>query len=193
MDFWQGATIRLRALEPGDAEAFFAWNCDADMCRGLDFVWPPGSLERQRRWAEKQATAEPANDKYLLVIEAADGQLAGTIDTHSCDRRTGSFRYGVAVRPEYQRRGYASEAILLLLRYFFEELRYHKVTVSVHSNNPASIGLHERLGFQLEGRLRRTVFTQGKHFDELLFGMTAEEYAAVDGPGRRPVADEVAP
>ena len=182
MDIWQGPTIRLRAVEPGDAEIFFAWNRDAELSRHLDFVWPPSSLERQRRWAEKTATQEPANDHYFMVIEAPDGQAAGCIDTHDCDRRAGTFRYGIAVRPEYQRRGYAREAILLVLRYFFDELRYQKVTVYVHSNNPASIGLHERLGFMPEGRLRRMIFTEGQYFDELFYGMTVEEYRAGRGP-----------
>ncbi len=182
MDFWQGPAIRLRAVEPGDAETFFAWNRDADMSRHLDMVWPPGSLERQRRWAEKTATQEPANDNYFMVIEAPDGQVAGCIDTHRCDRRTGTFGYGIAVRAEYQRRGYAREAVLLVLRYFFDELRYQKVTVNVNSNNPASIRLHESLGFLPEGRMRRMVFTEGQYFDKLIYGMTVEEYRAGSGP-----------
>ncbi len=73
---------------------------------------------------------------------------------------------------------YASEAIVLVLRYFFEELRYQKVTVTVYSFNAPSIRLHESLGFQREGCLRRTVFTQGQHFDEIFFGMTVEEFRA---------------
>jgi RimJ/RimL family protein N-acetyltransferase len=152
------------------------------MSRHIDFVWPPGSLERQRRWAEKTATQEPANDNYFLVIEAPDGEVAGSIDTHRCDRRTGTFQYGIAVRGEYQRHGYAREAILLVLRYFFDELRYQKVTVHVHSNNPPSIRLHEQLGFALEGRLRRIIYTEGQYYDGLYFGMTAEEYRAGSGP-----------
>ena len=43
---------------------------------------------------------------------------------------------------------------------------------------PTSIRLHEKLGFQLEGRLRRMIYTNGQFFDELLFGLTAEEFAA---------------
>ncbi len=178
MEFWQGRGIRLRALQPGDAAAFFEWNRDSDMNRHLDFVWPPGSLESQRRWAEKTATQEPNNDKYFLVIEAPEGKVAGAISTHECDRRTGTFRYGVAVRREHQRRGYASAAILLVLRYFFEELRYQKVTVNIHANNPACIRLHEQLGYQLEGRLRRMAFTGGQLWDELHMGMTVEEFQA---------------
>jgi RimJ/RimL family protein N-acetyltransferase len=181
MDYWKGPKIRLRAVEPGDAEVFFAWNRDAEMNRNLDFLWPPGSLERQRRWAEKTATQEVSDDGYFWVIEAPDGQVAGCINTHHCDRRTGTFSYGVAVRREYQRRGYAAEAIVMVLRYFFEELRYQKVTVDVHSDNPASIRLHERLGFQAEGRIRRAVFNEGRYGDDLLFGMLVEEYQALYG------------
>ena len=82
------------------------------------------------------------------------------------------------IRREHQRRGYASEAIALVLRYYFQELRYQKASVRAYSFNEPSIRLHERLGFQLEGRLRREVYTEGRYFDVLVFGMTAEEFAA---------------
>ena len=36
--------------------------------------------------------------------------------------------------------------------------------------------LHERLGFQAEGRIRRTAYTAGAHHDALIYGMTAEEF-----------------
>lgn len=63
-----------------------------------------------------------------------------------------------------------------MLRHFFDELRYQKVVISAHSDNEASMRLHERLGFQLEGRLRRMVYTQGRYYDELYYGMTVEEF-----------------
>jgi ABC-type microcin C transport system duplicated ATPase subunit YejF len=36
--------------------------------------------------------------------------------------------------------------------------------------------LHERLGFQQEGRLRRMFFVDGAYVDDVIFGMTAEEF-----------------
>jgi RimJ/RimL family protein N-acetyltransferase len=178
MNFWQNTHVKLRAVEPSDAEFFFEWNQDSEMTGHIDWLWPPSSFESARRWAEEEARRRPADDMLFLVIENREGERVGSISTHQCDRRAGTFRYGVAIRREHQRRGYASAAILLVLRYFFEELRYQKVTVNVHANNPASIQLHERLGFQLEGRLRRMVFTGGCHWDELYLGMTAEEFQA---------------
>jgi RimJ/RimL family protein N-acetyltransferase len=187
VNFWQGPHIRLRAVEPSDAEVFFAWNQDSEMTRDLDWLWPPASLESVKRWAEEESRRKPANDDFFWVIQDREGQVVGCINPHHCDRRTGDFQYGVAVRREHQRKGYASEAILLMLRYFFEELRYQKVTVYINADNVASLRLHEGLGFQLEGRLRRVVFTRGQHLDELLMGMTVEEFQA-RYPGEYPTS-----
>jgi RimJ/RimL family protein N-acetyltransferase len=54
------------------------------------------------------------------------------------------------------------------------------VTAIVYSFNERSRRLHERLGFTLEGRLRRTAYTNGEHHDELYFGMMCEEFDAWD-------------
>jgi RimJ/RimL family protein N-acetyltransferase len=178
--FWQGEQIKLRAVEPSDWETFHAWNHDTTMARGLYRVPFPQSREAAKRWAEKEATREPEGDNYFWIIEDLAGNVAGSISSHHCDPRNGTFEYGIALRKEYQGKGYASEAITLVLRYFFEELRYRKVTARVYSFNEPSIRLHERLGFQKEGQLRCMIYTEGQHFDEIIFGMTAEEFQAID-------------
>lgn len=63
-----------------------------------------------------------------------------------------------------------------MLRYFFHELRYQKCTVEVSSFNEVSAQLHRKLGFREEGRLRQTVYTDGQYFDEIMMGITAEEF-----------------
>ncbi|HNT75641.1 MAG TPA: GNAT family protein [Anaerolineae bacterium] len=176
-NIWQGKQVRLRGVEPRDAEVFFAWK-DTDMERFADFVRFPHSLEATRKHFEQMATG-PKDDCFDFVIENEAGDAVGIINSHTCDRRVGSFMYGLAIGPDYRRRGYAAEAALLVMRYFFDELRYQKATVTVYSCNPASQKLHERLGFTLEGRVRRTVFTEGQHFDELFYGMTIEEFHAL--------------
>ena len=107
--------------------------------------------------------------------------MVGDISTNHCDPRVGHLHYGVNIGRGHRRKGYASEAILLVLRYYFEELRYQKVTTTLYSFNDATIALHERLGFQQEGRIRRSIFTRGAYYDELLVGMTVEEFSAQHG------------
>jgi RimJ/RimL family protein N-acetyltransferase len=178
MNFWQNNTIRLRAVEPGDAAVFYRWNQDSDRARQLDFVWPPSSLASVQAWTGAQALHKLENDAFHWVIETLQGEPAGTISTHNCDPHSGTFSYGLDVAPEHRRKGFASAAVGLVLRYYFEELRYQKVTVCIHGGNEASIQLHRKVGFQLEGTHRRMVYTNGQFYDLLWFGLTAEEFAA---------------
>ncbi len=179
-EYWRGQIVRLRAVEPSDWEVHFIWNQDSDMTRQLDHVWFPQSREATKRWAEKAAAADTSGNNFHFEVENLAGELVGVIGTHDCDPRNGTFSYGVAIRPEHQRQGYASDAIRVVLRYYFEELRYQKATVHIYGFNEASIHLHERLGFQQEGLLRRMVYTRGQFFDALVFGMTDDEFVASD-------------
>lgn len=177
-NFWQGEKIVLRAVEPEDAETFFRWNLDSESARVLDYLWPPKSLAATREWTQRIATAEVQEDRlHLVIAERQSGVAVGMISTHAINRRVGCLSYGVSIDEAHRGHGYAFEAVALLLRYFFEELGYQKATVTVYECNQPSIALHEKLGFQLEGRIRRMVYTGGRYYDELYYGMTREEFA----------------
>jgi RimJ/RimL family protein N-acetyltransferase len=175
--FWQTNRIRLRQIEPEDWEVHFLWNMDSQIARDVNDLPFPESKVRVKAWAEEQSKANPEKDEFILAIELREsGQQIGIINSHHCDPRVGEFMYGIAIRREHQREGYASEAIILLMRYFFDELRYQKCTIDVHGWNEASVQLHEKLGFVKEGKVRRSLFTQGKYFDRFIYGMTIEEF-----------------
>ena len=176
MNFWQGKSVRLRGVEPSDAETFFRWNFESEMGRALEFLWPPVSLAQVKAETEAQALKKLEGDAFKWMIEDAAGAAVGAINTNECEPHNGTFSYGVNVAPEHRGKGYAAEAVLLVLRYYFEELRYQKVTVGVDAFNESSIALHEKLGFAREGTLRRMKFTRGEYFDVHLYGMTREEW-----------------
>lgn len=175
---WQGHRVRLRPVEPEDWPLFHEWDQDDQTSRAAFSIPFPRSSAATRRWAERIAHDEPSGDEVRWVIVGGGDQPVGTINSHDCDRRFGSFSYGVAVAPRWRRRGFATEAIRLVLRYFFAELGYQKANAQVHEFNAGSRALHERLGFVPEGRVRRMLYTDGRHWDVLLFGLTREEFAA---------------
>ncbi len=175
-NIWQGEHVRLRAVEPEDWKIFTQWDLDSDMARECYWIPFPKSQEAARKDTLDASQQKAKGDAIDLVIENREGEFVGVINPHDCDARNGTFKYGLAVRREHQRQGYASEAIQLVLRYFFEELRYQKVTVEIYDFNEASIKLHEKLGYQHEGRERRVYFTRGKFHDSIIMGMTVEEW-----------------
>ncbi|RPI29658.1 MAG: N-acetyltransferase [Chloroflexota bacterium] len=182
LSIWQGNKVRLRAFEAADWETFFQIDQDTEIARLCYFIPFPRSPEASQKWAAEAAMAKPVGDEFCFVIETLEGEPVGTINTHHCDARSGTFQYGLGIHRDHWRKGYAREAIYLVLRYFFSELRYQKVNAPVYAFNQASIQLHERLGFKEEGRLRRMIFTGGEYHDEIMFGMTLEEFAGYPWP-----------
>jgi len=175
---WEGGTIRLRAVAVDDWPAFEAWERDDESNRRSYMIPFPRSAEATRKWVEDAATREYGGDLFRWVIERHDGVPVGTINTHTCDARNGTFSVGLAIGQGHRGHGYAGQAIRLVLRFYFEELRYQKVNAHVYGFNDASRRLHERLGFQLEGRIRRMIYSMGTYHDTLVFGLTAEEFAS---------------
>lgn len=183
LDFWRADPIRLRAYCEEDVPHCTRWARDGGRARHLEHVWAPPSPAAVAEWVMARARQSFENADYSFIIEdAAAAEPVGSISTFRCDLRTGTFSYGIDVAAEHRRRGYASAAIRLVTRYYFEECRYQKVTVAVHASNDASVALHEKLGFVREGRLRRMVYTAGAFEDELWFGQTAQEFEALPRP-----------
>lgn len=176
VNFWQGERVRLRAVEPDDAAFFFKLQRDSERNRLLDFLPPPSSLAALETWAKEQSQRELEGDAFQWMIEA-ENEPVGSIVTHTCNPRNGTFSHALDIAREHQRKGYAREAVMLVLRYYFGELRYQKVYVSAQSNNAASIALHRSLGFQHGGTQRRMVYQDGRYLDLLLFSLMAEEFA----------------
>ncbi|MFC4548991.1 MULTISPECIES: GNAT family N-acetyltransferase [Halorussus] len=80
------------------------------------------------------------------------------------------------VLPEYQGEGYATEAMTLLLDYFFASHDKHGVQARVFSHNEPSQALLGRLGFEREAVLRENRFVEGDYRDEYVFGLLREEW-----------------
>jgi RimJ/RimL family protein N-acetyltransferase len=180
-EFWTGERVRLRGIEPEDWSAFAAFDLDADTQRNAWRLHPPRSAAGSRAWAEEAALSKPGPDEFRLAIESLDTEeVTGSLSVHGMNRHSGVFSYGIGLGPQFRRRGYASEAVRLMLSYMFGECRAVKCATGVYDYNAGSLALHRKLGFTEEGRLRKHVFFAGRHYDEVLFGMLAEEFAALE-------------
>ena len=176
LDMWQGHQVRLRALQTGDAQTIALSHQDSDGWRHGDDIKPPVAIEKVV--ANIAATMQPKDDNIWLAIVDSTGEMVGNINVHGADPRHAGFEYGIHILREHRLLGYANDAIRLLMRYYFEELSYQRMWSTVYEFNVPSIALHRRLGFVEEGRLRRSVRTGGRYWDEVIFGILANEAAA---------------
>lgn len=186
-NFWRGQRVRLRAVEQADLDAAAAGEQpDTELERYEDAINVPRSREGERAALDEIARQVGENDFVFCMVENSAGQHVGYINSFDCMRRNGTFKYSIAIRQPFWGQGYGHEAVQILLRYFFRELRYQKCTALVYSFNERSLRFHEALGFRFEGRLRNMLYTNGEYYDELYFGVTAAEWDQLDPPAPLP-------
>lgn len=174
--FWQGEKVRLRPWRLEDAELRFMSTFDSQtVALHQDGIELPSTLESQQAWLEK-VTSGSDDSMIRFVMENSEGVTVGWITMHSRDQKNGTFGFGVAVYRDYRGNGYAVDAARMILKYGFWEQRYQKCNSMCLHTNSGSIRIHEKLGFVEEGRIRRNCFYDGTYHDEVLFGITREEF-----------------
>ncbi|MBQ6843030.1 MAG: GNAT family N-acetyltransferase [Agathobacter sp.] len=128
-------------------------------------------------FAEEQASKGNDNTSPFLIIEDKNKNQVGMASPSIEDSRVGVFTSGIFINPEFQRKGYAKEAMFMIMKFYFNQLRCQKFNASVYSYNEPSNRLCEKIGLVVEGRRRNTVFTDGKFYDEILYGLTKDEFS----------------
>lgn len=80
--------------------------------------------------------------------------------------------------PQLLWKGLGSEAIRLLLRHAFQELRLHRIGIRVLAYNTRAIRAYEKCGFVIEGREREAAFVNGAWHDDVMMGLLETGFSA---------------
>ena len=106
-----------------------------------------------------------------------DGEFAGEINLSSVQR--GPFQSGYVgywIDEAKAGHGYTPEAVVVLARFAFEELRLHRVQIAIIPRNRASHRVMEKLQIRDEGTAVRYLEINGTWEDHVRYGITAEEW-----------------
>ncbi|GAB2743741.1 hypothetical protein GCM10027174_16870 [Salinifilum aidingensis] len=146
---WVGRRVQLRVISPDDRQTLVRF--DREAARG------GGSKAGYRHWAAHRAASGTGGDDVRLAIETrAERQLVGSLCTTPTQPQARRFSYGIGIGAAHQRRGYATDALDVLLAFMFAERDYHLCEVAIYADNHSSLHLHRKLGFREVGRGRDT-------------------------------------
>jgi RimJ/RimL family protein N-acetyltransferase len=123
---------------------------------------------------ERQDIREVAasDSSHLGIITLPDSTPIGSVAflDHDLVHRKAELRKMIG-DPKYRRKGFATQASALWIRYGIQALGLKKIYVNTLNANIGNIKLNEDLGFKLEGILRNEVFIDGAHRDVLRMGL----------------------
>ncbi len=177
--YWQGDRVRLRPMHKDDVLLWLAEEqSDSEAVRflnaGIDL---PKSEQSAQDFAERYAEFNNKDERIMFSIETVEGsELIGGINIHSMNHKNGTFETGSRIYSAYRGQGYFFEAKVIVLRYAFFEMRFQKYNIKCLATNEAMVHHAKRLSCQQEGRIRRHIYTDGQYYDELIFGLTREEF-----------------
>jgi RimJ/RimL family protein N-acetyltransferase len=106
-----------------------------------------------------------------FVIEL-DGEPAGALAFERVNERSRIARLGgLAVRPDFRRRGLADEAARELARHLLLEAGFHRLELEIYAFNERAIAHAGHVGFVREG-VKRRAYRHGEEWvDGIVFGM----------------------
>ena len=88
-----------------------------------------------------------------MVDKKENGNLItiGTIDLFDFDPVNKRAGIGIMIIKQDQRKGYATEALQMLINYCFNTLKLHQVYCNIIADNLASMNLFKKAGFTVAG------------------------------------------
>ena len=167
--------LRLRQLEPKDAERMYANFTDEEVLRYFGME-PLKSIEEAREMIASRETAFNENRSIRWgITDKATGRLLGTCGFHSWDKEDLRVEIGYELAREHWGQGYMTEALRPVLAYGFAQMQVNRIEALIDARNTSSRKLAERLGLQFEGVLRQYLVMRGVPTDTAVYAILRED------------------
>lgn len=163
----ESCNIRLMTMD--DLSMVLSWRNHPDV-RSFMFTRHEIALAEHRNWFAK---AILDTSRRLLIVEDKK-QAIGYVQLNQV-ADGGISEWGFYAQPNAPK-GTGFKLGVMALNHAFGTLKLHKVCGNAISSNQASIALHLRLGFALEGVLRDQQIIEGAYHNLHCFGLLATEW-----------------
>ena len=172
--------LDLRPYEADDLEHLRAMYADEEVVRYLYWgVMDDDQLrESLAKKVRRRALGDEGEGLNVLGVERESGEVVGEALLFWASREHRTAEIGFVVKPEFHRRGYATEMGAEMLRLAFDECDLHRVTGKCEARNAASAAVLERLGMRREAHLVENEFVKGEWSSELGYALLSPEWAA---------------
>jgi RimJ/RimL family protein N-acetyltransferase len=169
----------LREFVESDFDAMLAYQADPRYQRYYEDMADEERYALTRRlikmFCENQ-TEEPRT-KFQLAITLRDGgRLIGNVGVRK--ERAGSTEgdIGCELAPDYWNMGYATEAVMAMIGFGFQDLGLHRVSASTMAGNEGAWRVLEKVGMKREGELRETTLLEDGWANSVVYGMLKWEW-----------------
>lgn len=169
-----GEHIKLRALEPKDLEFLFRTENNESFWEVSHTQTPYSKFILKQYLENAHLDIYQAKQLRLIIEEKKSKQSIGMIDLFDFNPQHKRAGIGILISKEHQQKGYASEALQLLINYCFTHLELHQLYANITQDNTKSLALFKKHNFKEIGIKKDWILSKGKYKNELLFQLIHE-------------------
>lgn len=167
--------VYLRALEPEDYKTSIKWRKDDEIWGMLGGPKYFVSEAFEKNWVEK--TIFDSKDIKLAICLKENDQYIGNVYMTDINMINRSCHSHILIgEHDFWGKGYAKEALMLAIDYMFNERNIYRIQANVLESNVASLKMHEKCGYKVDGILRNSVYKAGKYHNQYILSLLRDEY-----------------
>lgn len=173
--FIEGDTIYLREVRETDVNInYYSWINDPSINQYLETRFFPRSIQNIGQFVNLM---DGKSDEILFAICDKDNHShIGNIKIGPINwiHRFGDISLLIGDK-NYWGKGIATEAIKLVTHFGFNHLNLHKIKAGCYADNEGSKRAFLKVGYKVEGILRKHFFSNGDFQDAIVLGIIRDE------------------
>ncbi len=168
--------LKLRAYVTNDWERVHIYGSDPDFSKYE--LWGPNSVEDTHKFIAEMIEQSKSSPRYkfdFAVCLKEDDLLIGGCGIRRETEKSNVANLGWAINPEFQSKGFATEAARALISFGFNDLKLAVIYATCDTRNTPSFKVMEKLGMKKVGLMKGTKEVKGHVRDSYRYELTQNE------------------
>ena len=171
--------LRLRKISPEDVNEVFAIRSNAEVMR---YIPRPLAVTTQDALDHinlvNKGVAENTSINWAITL-APNDKLIGMICLIRMQPENFRTEVGYILSPDYHQQGIMDEALKIVIKYAFEELKFHSLEALIDPENTASEQLLVKNNFVKEAHFKEKTFFNGVFLDDVIYSLINSNSASL--------------
>lgn len=174
----KGEKVLLRAIEKEDMEFLRGMINNSSLEKDIvDWSFPISKVA-QEKWYDNQFQ----NKNTVRYIIEVNEQPIGLEILANIDWKNRKATHGIKLCDKKIRgKGYGTDTLKTIMKYAFEELQLNRLYTTILEYNEASMRLHKKCGWEVEGVMKESVFKNNRYINEVQVSILKTQYEEIKG------------
>jgi len=166
----------LRGVSEDDVTAMFHQRSKKELMEYISIPLLKTKQDAEELVKNYQFLFEQKISISWAITVMGNPDMIGTVGYPRISKENYRGEIGYSLDPAYWGKGYMNEAVTEVLKYGFDQLKFHRIEAMINPKNKASVNLVLKHGFVKEAYFKEYTFFEGIFWDTEVYALLASEY-----------------